>query len=76
MYKLIFFEIKGEKYLIAEYNFLFNRLKSSLYYLLLINDNSIKTRIKSIFKFFINNYRCSLEKRNQINNFLKKISGT
>lgn len=74
MYKRLFQKKEEEKYLIFEYNFLFNRLKSNLQYLLLINDKNIKRHIKTIFEYFINNYNCSVDQRNDINNFLKLIS--
>ena len=73
MYKKIFQTKQDEKYLIAEYYFLFNRLKSSLNNLLLIKDNTIKDHIKDIFQFFINNYNCSIMIRNEINKFLISI---
>ena len=73
IYKHIFQKESEKKYLIAESYVLFNKLKSDLKFLLLINDNSIKTHIKSIFKFVLNNYAFSLKTRNDINNFLKSI---
>ena len=74
MYKKIFIKKEDEPYLIAEYYFLLNRLKSELKYLLLIKDNKIKNHIKNIFEYFINNYNCSLENKKEINNFLKLMS--
>ena len=74
MYKKIFQQKEDEKYLIAEYYFLYNRLKWELEYLLLLKDNNIKDHIKNIFQHFINNYNCSIQKRNHIINFLNNIS--
>lgn len=54
MYKKIFPKKEGEKYLIAEYIFLFNKIQWNINNLLLINDNTIKTYIFNIFNFFIN----------------------
>ena len=73
MYKHLFQGKEEEKYLIFEYNFLFNRLRDGLQNILLINDYKINASIKNIFSFFINHYNCSLEQRNEINNFLKLI---
>ena len=70
----LFIKKEDEPYLIAEYYFLLNRLKSELKYLLLIKDNKIKNHIKNIFEYFINNYNCSLENKKEINNFLKLMS--
>ena len=74
MYKYIFKQKEEEKYLIAQYNYLFNRLKTDLKRLVLINDTNIKIQIRKIFQYYINNYNCSTEKRNDINNFFKYIS--
>ena len=73
IYKKIFSKKEEEKYLIPEYNFLFNRLKSNLKHILLINNNCINKQIRNIFNYFINNYNCSKNKRNLIIDFLKKI---
>ena len=51
MYKKIFPNKENEKYLIAEYIFLFNRLRTEIKNLLLINDIDIKNEIIHIFKF-------------------------
>ena len=72
-YKNIFLNKEGEKYLIAEYFYLFNRLNSELKYLLLINDNSIKKNVINIFKYFLNNYNINEKQRQDINYFLKLI---
>ena len=73
IYKKIFSKKEEQKYLIAEYNFLFNRLKSKLNNILLINNSCINKQIRNIFEYFINNYNCSINTSNIINNFLKKI---
>ena len=73
MYKKIFSKKEEQKFLIAEYNILFNRLKSKLKILLLINNNCINKQIRNIFEYFINNYNCSIYNRNIIIDFLKKI---
>ena len=74
MYKKIFISQKDVKYLKAEYFYLLNRLKMEIKYLLLINDKIIKEKINKIFKFFLNNYNCTIIQRNYINNFLKMIN--
>ena len=73
MYEKIFKKKEDEKYLIAEYYFLFNRLKSKLNNLLLINDNQIKKYFINIYKHFLDNYNCTIEKRNDINSFIQLI---
>ena len=73
MYKQIFKRKKHEKYLISEYYYLFNRLKTEFNEILLINDNNIMKQIKNIFEFFINNYKCSKEQKEEIKNFLQLI---
>ena len=73
MYKKIFPKKEGEKYLIAEYIFLFNRIQSQINNLLLIKDNSIKKYIFHIFKYFIYNYNCSIAKKNDIKKLINLI---
>ena len=73
MYKRLFKKSNEEKYLIAEYYFLLNRLKWEKKYLLLINDIKIKKHIIKIFKFFMKNYKCSRRQMKKINNFIKSI---
>ena len=72
MYKKLF-EKKNEKYLIAEYFFLLNRLKWEKKYLLLINDYNINQNIINIFKYFLSNYKYTKKQHNEITNFLKSI---
>ena len=74
MYKKIFQTKKEEKYLIAEYYFLLNRLKYQINELLLINDRNLKDNINKIFLLFMQNYECSEQQKNDINNFLKLIN--
>jgi hypothetical protein len=59
MYEKIFSLKNEEKYLIAEYYFLFNRIKSKQKSLLLLKDNNLNTQIIYIFKFFLKNYNVS-----------------
>ena len=73
MYKRLFSNKTEEKKLIAEYYFLVNRLKSQISELLLLNETSVLKQIKDNFVYFINNYNCSIEKKNDIINFLKLI---
>ena len=65
---------EDEKYLIAEYYFLLNRLKEQIKDILILNDQSIKEHILNIFQFFLRNYQCTEEQKNDINNFLKLIN--
>ena len=74
MYKKIFQTKNEEKYLIAEYYFLLNRLKYQINELLLINDRNLKDNINKIFLLFMQNYECSEQQKNDINNFLKLIN--
>ena len=74
MYKKIFTKKKEEKYLIAEYYFLLNRLKWEKKYLLLINDTEIKKNITTIFQVFMKHYKCSNKQKRNIKNFIKLIS--
>ena len=74
MYKKIFSSKQDEKYLIAEYIFLFNRIKSQINALILLNSQNINEQIKNIFRNFLNDYKCSTEIRNNITNFIKTIN--
>ena len=74
MYKKIFQTKNEEKYLIAEYYFLLNRLKYQINELLIINDRNLKDNINKIFLLFMQNYECSEQQKNDINNFLKLIN--
>ena len=74
MYKKIFSKKEEEKYLIVEYNFLFNWLKNAMKQHRLIKDYKINNDIMNIFLFFINNYNCSVTKKNDIINFLRTVS--
>ena len=76
MYKKLFNTKDNEKYLIAEYFFLFNRLKDQLVYLILLNKHNLMKKIAKIFLFFLNNYNLSIEEKNDIYNFLKIINNT
>ena len=73
-YRKIFQKKEDEKYLIAEYYFLLNRLKEQIKDILILNDQSIKEHILNIFQFFLRNYQCTEEQKNDINNFLKLIN--
>ena len=75
MYKIIFRKKEEEKYLIFDYNFIFNRLKYNLDILLLMNDTYINRKIKNIFEFYISNYNCSINQTNDIKTkkLLKRI---
>ena len=73
MYKYIFSKKEEEKYVIAEYMFLYNRIKSDFKHLILKNDTEVNTQIKNIFGYFIYNYNFSIETKCDINNFLKTI---
>ena len=74
MYKKLFKSTKDEKYLIAEYVFLFNRLKSEKKYLLLLNDTKINNLIVDNFNNFLSNYNCSREQKKDINIFLDSLT--
>ena len=74
MYKKLFSNKENERFLIAEYFFLLNRLESQLNELLLINDHNLNTRIINIFKYFIENYNCTEIQKNKITNFTNLIS--
>ena len=73
MYKKIFSNINNEKYLVAEYLFLFNRLKSQKYYLILLKSQSINKQIINIIRYFLNNYKSTIEIRNDLNNFMNSL---
>ena len=72
MYKKIFSRKEDEKYLIAEYNFLLNRLISELDYLLLIKNHELNNQIIAIFKYFMNKYKNTNKKK--INSFISLIN--
>ena len=74
MYKKLFTSKENEKYLIGEYYFLLNSLKSKQKYLLLLNEHNINAKFVKIFQFFLDNYICSSTQKNYINNFIKIIS--
>ena len=74
MYKKLLNTKENEKYLIAEYIFLFNILKDKLIYLLIINAYNLTKRIENIFIFFLKNYNISIKEKNDLNNFLKIIN--
>lgn len=74
MYKKIFSNKEDEKYLIAEYYFLLNRLKEYINDILLINNTNINEHILNIFHDFLKNYQSSKEQRNDIYNLLKLIN--
>ena len=76
MYKKLFNTKENEKYLIAEYFFLFNRLKEQLVYLLLLNKHNLMKKIEKIFLFFLNNYNLSIGEKNDLYKFLKIINNT
>ena len=68
MYKKLFKAKKDEKFLVAEYLFLLNRIIWEKKYLLLLNNTKINSIIIDNFNFFLSNYNCSeMEKRNIIN---------
>ena len=74
MYAKIFQSKNEQKYLIAEYKFLFKRLLSQKKALLLLNNKNINEQIIHIFKNFMNNYNSSKINYNYINNFLNSIN--
>ena len=74
MYEKIFSLKNEEKYLIAEYYFLFNRIKSKAKALLLLNDKNLNNQIINIFKFLLKNYNVSKLNEKSINNFINSIS--
>jgi len=73
MYKKIFSTKENEKYLIAENLFLFNRLKLQINELILLNSHNLNKQIINIFRYFLKNYKCSTELRNNITNFMNSI---
>ena len=74
MYAKIFQSKNEQKYLIAEYKFLFKRLLSQKKALLLLNNKNINEQIIHIFKNFMNNYNSSKIDYYYINNFLNSIN--
>ena len=74
MYKKIFSTKENEKYLIAEYLFLFNRIKLQIKALIILNSPKINMQIINIFKIFLNNYKCSTDIRNNITKFINTIN--
>ena len=73
MYGKLFSVKTDEKYLIAEYHFLFNRLRSLQKYLLLLNNKDINNQINHIFQIFLKKYECSTAEKKNINDFLNLI---
>ena len=73
MYKKIFSGKENEKFLITEYVFLLNRIQSQLNYILLLNCHKINNQIIKIFTYFLKNYECSDEQRNNIINLTNSI---
>lgn len=74
MYKKIFSTKENEKYLIAEYLFLFNRIKLQINALIILNSQKINIQIINIFKNFLHNYKCSTDIRNNITKFINTIN--
>lgn len=74
MYKKIFSKKEDEKFLIAEYIYLLNRLQSKINSLILLDSQKIYNKIINIFRFFLENYNCSEEQRNNIINFTNSIN--
>ena len=74
MYSRIFNSKNEQKYLIAEYYFLFNRLNSKKDSLLLLKDKMIIDKIIYIFKLFLKKYDVSKSDIKRINNFLNSIN--
>jgi len=73
MYEKIFSLKNEEKYLIAEYYFLFNRINTRKKSLLLLKDKNINNQIINIFKFFLKKYNVSKVNEKNINNFINSI---
>ena len=73
MYKKIFSTKENEKYLVAENLFLFNRLKLQINELILLNSHNLNKQIINIIRYFLKNYKCSTELRNNITNFMNSI---
>ena len=65
-YKKIFETKEDEKYLIAEYFFLLNRLNSQKNYILLIKNRNITSKIVNIFKSFLSKFKCTDSERDNI----------
>ena len=74
MYTKLFPLKNDEKYLIAEYIFLFKRLLSQKNALLLLNNKNINEQIIHIFQNFMNKYNSSKINYQYINNFLNSIN--
>ena len=74
MYEKIFSLKNEEKYLIAEYYFLFNRIQSEKNALLIIKDKNLNNQIINIFKFLLKNYNVSKFNEKNINNLINSIS--
>ena len=73
MYRKIFKSKEEQKFLIAEYFFIFNRLKGQKKYILLLNNTGIKSQIIDTFIILLNNYNCSIQQKRNIINFLGEI---
>ena len=74
MYKKLFSKKENERFLIAEYLFLLNRIEFQLDYLLLINDNNINNQFINIFKKFLENYKCTDYQKKKTINLINSIS--
>ena len=73
MYKKLFKAKKDEKFLVAEYIFLLNRIIWEKKYLLLLNNTKINSIIIDNFNFFLSNYNCSEKQKRNIINLLESI---
>lgn len=73
MYKKLFLNKENEKFLIAEYLFLFNRIESQLNNLLFLNDHDINQQFINVFKTFLENYNCSDYQKNKIINLINSL---
>ena len=74
MYKKLFFNKENERFLIAEYLFLFKRIELQLNNLLLINDHDINHQFIKIFRNFLENYNCTDYQRKEIINLINSLS--
>jgi glycosyltransferase involved in cell wall biosynthesis len=74
MYEKLFTSKNDQKYLIGEYYYLLNKLRSKIKSLLLLNEKSINDQIIYIFKLFLNKNNVSISTTNNINDFLNRIS--
>ena len=74
MYKKLFFNKENERFLIAEYLFLFKRIELRLNDLLLINDHDINHQFIKIFRNFLENYNCTDYQRKEIINLINSLS--